>query len=302
MLNDTFNARLKDRDSRIEQVTKEATEWRDRYLDLVARLADATVKGTLQQRAEEMLKAGRLDEAGKILDQVIADEEKETDQLARNHFNRASLYELQLQPLQALPHYEKAFNYRRNNAGYGQSYANLLSRQREFAKAEVIYKEVLEIRRGLAKLNPRANAAIIAETLNSLGILYRITGRLRQATDAFKEALKECDELELLNVDLFMRFRAGLLDNLGLVYHDTQRPEEAELAYTEALDFRRVLAKANPEVNLPGVALVLNNLGLLYATPEGSRRLSLPTRRRSRYGAGPRGRTAQLIFRKWRGC
>ena len=72
VLNEQFKARLKDRDLRVEEVTKEANDWKDRFLDLSERLADAGVTDGLKRKAEELLKAGNLDEAGRVLDEVLA--------------------------------------------------------------------------------------------------------------------------------------------------------------------------------------------------------------------------------------
>jgi tetratricopeptide (TPR) repeat protein len=108
--------------------------------------------------------------------------------LAENEFNRAAIYELEFNPLAALPHYETAYRYRPNNSRYGQAYANLLYAEQDFGKAEAIYKNVLAIRRELA--NPPAYLPDLAATLNILGILYRATQRLKESAEAFTEALQ----------------------------------------------------------------------------------------------------------------
>src|SRR5712691_6866840 len=74
ILNEQFRAQITDRDLRIDQITKEANDWKDRFLDLVARLADAGVSDGLQRKAEELLKAGKLDEAGLVLDNALKGE------------------------------------------------------------------------------------------------------------------------------------------------------------------------------------------------------------------------------------
>jgi tetratricopeptide (TPR) repeat protein len=264
ILNQQFNARLKDRDARIDQITKEANEWKDRFLDLSTRLADAGVNDGLQRKADELLKAGELDEAGKVLDGVIAGEEKKVNELAENQFNRASLYELEFKPLQALPLYEKAYRYRPNNSRYGEAYANLLYSERDFGKAEAIYKCVLEIRRELAKGNSAACLPYVAVTLNNLGALYSETQRLKEAEDAYTEALQIRRELAKKNPAAYRPDVAATLSNLGALYSETQRLKEAEDAYTEALQIRRELAKKNPAAYRPDVARTLSGLGLLY--------------------------------------
>ena len=66
-----FNARLKDREAQIENLTGEVNQWKDKYLDLTARLVDAGVSDGLKRKAEDLLKAGKLDEAGRVLDEVL---------------------------------------------------------------------------------------------------------------------------------------------------------------------------------------------------------------------------------------
>jgi tetratricopeptide (TPR) repeat protein len=263
-LENQFNARLKDRELKTDEIMKEANEWKDKYQDLTLRLADTAVSDGLKRKAEELLKDGKLDEAGRVLDEELAGEEKQVDQIARNHFDRAQLFELQFRPLQALPHYEKAWNYRSNDSNYGQAYAMLLAKQRDYAKAEPVFEKVLQIRRELAKAKPQAYLPDVAETLNDLGVLYLDTQRLKEAADAYTEALQIRRELAKANPEAYLPDIAQTLNNLGILYNETQRLKESADAYTEALQIRRELAKANPQAYLPDVAETLNDLGVLY--------------------------------------
>ena len=131
VLNEHFEAELKERDLRIDQIAREANDWKNKYLELSKRLADAGVDDALQLRAEEFLKEGKLEEAGRVLDEALAGEEKKVDRIAENQFNRATLFDLRFEPMQALPHYEKAYTYRRSNFRYGMAYADLLSEQND---------------------------------------------------------------------------------------------------------------------------------------------------------------------------
>src|SRR5690242_15877001 len=70
-----FNARLKDRDLTIEKLTKEANDWKDKFVDLTFRFAALAAGDSLKQKAEQLLKAGKFDEAGRTLDEVLAREE-----------------------------------------------------------------------------------------------------------------------------------------------------------------------------------------------------------------------------------
>ena len=247
ILNEQFKAQLKDRDLRIDEITKDANDWKDKYLGLLKRLEDASVSDGLTRKAEELLKAGKLDEAGHVLDQVLASGEKQVDQIAKNHFDRATLYELQFQPLQALLHYEKAYSYRATNPDYGQAYANLLYEQRNFIKAEPIYKDVLEIRREQAKANPAAYLPDVATTLNNLGVLYRNTQRLKESADAYTEALQIRRELAKANPAAYLPDVAGTLNNLGNLHKaEGQNIEAAAQFCNEAAVIFKQLSVDNP--------------------------------------------------------
>jgi tetratricopeptide (TPR) repeat protein len=72
-------------------------------------LTDQPADDDLSKRAAALLKEGQLDQAAKLLDEILAHDEMRVDQAARNNFNRAQAYKLQYQPVKALPLYEKAY-------------------------------------------------------------------------------------------------------------------------------------------------------------------------------------------------
>ena len=261
-----FNQQLAAKGHEIQDLKdklRAAEEWSTKYFELTERLAAAGIKSELSRKAEELVESGRFDEAGTILDDILKEEEKDVDKVAADHFSRGRLYELQFQPLDALPHYEKAYSYRSDNALYALVYAGLLLRQNQFEKAEHIYAQTL------AALTKSDNKAIVyqpdlAGSLNNLGLLYADTKRFPEAEEALKEALKAFRELATANPATYEPALAGALNNLGGVYRETERFVEAEGAYNEALQIRRRLAKANPTVYDPAFAGTLYNLGILY--------------------------------------
>lgn len=265
ILNEQYNARLKDRDLRIDEITKDANDWKDKYIELMNRLAVAAVSDGLTPKAEELLKAGKLDEAGRVLDQMLSGGEKQIDRIAKNHFDRATLYELQFQPLQALPHYEKAYTYRSNNPIYGQAYADLLSyAQGSFNKAELIYRDVLKIQRQLVQKNRAAHLPGLALMLNNLSILYLNMKRFEDAYRVIAETIEYRNELAKLNRAANLPGLAAALDNLGNLYAETKHFKEADETMTMSLRYRRELVEENREIYLFSLSLTLNNLGILY--------------------------------------
>jgi tetratricopeptide (TPR) repeat protein len=138
-----------------EEKIKEAEDWAKRYRELEARLAAQGAEDTLAQQAKAALEQGDLNRAGELLDEILKREEKTVDKATADHFNRAQVYQLQFQPLQALPHLEKAYRYRPEKVAYALAYAKLLQEQHEFKPAETIYTEILSRLREQAKIRSR---------------------------------------------------------------------------------------------------------------------------------------------------
>jgi tetratricopeptide (TPR) repeat protein len=168
---------------------REAEEWAQKYRELEQRLVTQGQDEPLAQLAQALLKEGKLDEAGVILDRMLATGEKGVEQTAVHHFNRAEVYTLQFQPHKALPHYEKAYRYRPENVQYAFQYARTLQQQHHYTTASTVYQEALTIRRQLAQGNPQAHLPEVAMTLNNLGILRLDQENLQQAQTLIAEAL-----------------------------------------------------------------------------------------------------------------
>jgi tetratricopeptide (TPR) repeat protein len=72
-------------------------------------------------------------------------------------------------------------------------------------------------------------------TLNNLGLLYSATQRMRDAEEAYAEALAIRRKLAEANPDAYLPDVATTLNNLAILYSATQRMSQAEEAYAEAL-------------------------------------------------------------------
>ena len=247
---------------------KEVQDWVGKYEDLSRRLEEQAGDDELSRKAFELLQEGDLERAGTLLDEILARDEMHVDRAARNHFNRALAFQLEFQPLEALPHLEKAYQYRPAVRDYAHGYATLLHEQNQYRDAEPVYRDELSRLRELAKTNPDAYRPDVAMTLNDLAVLYRATQRLEQAEGAYAEALAIRRELAKANPDAYLPDVAMTLNNLADVYRATQRIGQAEGAVNEALATYRELAKTNPDAYLPYVALTLNNLANLYSATQ----------------------------------
>jgi len=259
-----LNFELNQKNLQLADKIRKSNEWAKKYKELEARLSQAGDDSLLSRQAEEYLREGELEKAGTILDQILGREEKEIDQVAANHYNRALLFELQFRPLDALSHLKIAYQYRPQQVKYGEEYSHVLLNQNDFDRAEPVLLATLDNARHLATANPAVYQPDLAKTLNLLAVVYDQTQRLKEAEAAFQEALGIYRELAKKNPTTYQRDVAETLNNLAILYRNTQRLKEAETAYQEALDIDRELAKENPAVYQPHLAKTLNNLAVLY--------------------------------------
>jgi tetratricopeptide (TPR) repeat protein len=259
--------RVRDRDARIKQIAKEASEWRDRFLRLTESLAESTVPAGLRQKAEMLLRAGRLDEAGLVLDEEIAALEKNVEAVARAHFERGLLYQLQMRPVLALGHFEKAYEYRRDNLTYGEAYARLLATQREFEKARSVFAHLLARATEVAKSDPAAFASV-AKILNSMGALFLDMHLLPEAEAVLTRALELYGTFATQSAADALSQVAAIQSQLGNLYLETGQFARAQKMHEQAVGSSREAARANWGVYAPGLAHSLQNLCHLYSASE----------------------------------
>jgi tetratricopeptide (TPR) repeat protein len=191
---------MKDRD--LNQKIADANEWVRKYNELNAQLTEArrqaAAKGedaTLVQTAQDLLHQGKLDEARKIYDRLIASDEANVDRAAQDHFARATIFALQFHMIEAMPDYAEAYQLRPKNPQYAGEYAQAAYNERQFAEAERGWVAALQLYHDLAALDPGAYRHEVALTLNGLGNLYSETDRSADADKAFTQALTIYREL-----------------------------------------------------------------------------------------------------------
>jgi tetratricopeptide (TPR) repeat protein len=181
-----LNELLDKKDLELQEKIREADEWTRKYHELSQRLAEAGKDSELARQAEALLKEGKLEEAGALIDHLI---ETGEERIASYHCDRAQIFALQFKPIEALLHYEKAYRYRPSNLEYAHAYAAALLHQHRHAEAEPIYQANLKALRELAETSPSTYLSGSATTLNDLAVLYLWTQRFPEAGDALQEAL-----------------------------------------------------------------------------------------------------------------
>jgi tetratricopeptide (TPR) repeat protein len=138
-----LNELLDLKDLSLKQKTAEAEEWarkynilNDQFETAKKQLAARGEDPTLVQTAQALLHEGRLDEARKIYDRLIASDEGNVDRAAQDYFDRATILSLQFRMADAMPDYAKAYQYRPSNPIYADSYAATAYRERSYSEAE----------------------------------------------------------------------------------------------------------------------------------------------------------------------
>ena len=263
-----LNALLVKKNEQLTEKIDEADQWATRYHELENRLSDAGDKVELSRQAAEYLHQGDLEKAGEILDQILGEGEKEVSRVAENHFNRALVFELQFQPSGALPHLQKAYQYRPEDLKYGMEYGAALLLANDFGGAAKVLSLALDQARELAKKDPTVYLPRVAGILNNLAIVNNRTQRLKESEAAYEEALEVLRQLAETNPAEYQPDLARTLNNLAGLYGDTGRLTESEAAYRQALEIRQQLATSDPAQFGPSVANTLNDLASLYAQTE----------------------------------
>jgi tetratricopeptide (TPR) repeat protein len=256
-----MNELLRTQKLQVSDVKKEANDWRTKFLELQGRLAEMGINSELAKQAEQLIKDGKLDEAGEQLDKRIRSERAAVDALAEDYYARGKVFDLKFEPLHALSQYEQAYKISADNLEYGAAYAAALMGQNDFAKAEGVLIPVRNRVEELSKTDAAKYAPRLASTLDLLGLIYSFTGRKKDAEEILQKALV----LQKGLPDPDMNDLAGTLSVLYALYESTGKQKEAEGALQERLNLYQRLAKSNPteyEQNLAGVKA---ELGSFYA-------------------------------------
>jgi predicted Zn-dependent peptidase len=84
-----LNELLDKKDLELQAKIQEAETWAKKYRELQERLTKEGQDDVLARTAKELLDEGKLEEAGAILDRLLASGEQRVEQVAADHFNRA---------------------------------------------------------------------------------------------------------------------------------------------------------------------------------------------------------------------
>jgi tetratricopeptide (TPR) repeat protein len=168
---------------------------------------------------------------------------------------KANLYMLKLDFDEAEDYFRKAMDTEPGNLDHSFDAIAFLLKQKKFDKIHLLKANVLSTIKNKYKK---------AFFLDTLGLLYSNTIKMKEAEKAFTDALEIRRTLAAADKNTYLPDVAETLINLGNLYTDNIRFKEAEKAYNEAFQHYRALAAADKDAYLPEVAAVQNNIGILY--------------------------------------
>ncbi len=235
-----------DKDAEITRLTRELHKLQQ---EVAARSSEPP-----EAELSKLLGAGDLDGALRLKSQQLEASRGAAGKIPLDLYELGVIHELRFEWLQALEAFREAWDIG-HDPEHRFKYAYFAQKLNRFNEAIGAYEGLLHI-----YTEPVDRAA----ALNNLAALYRATQRMKEAEQAYAEALATYRKLAEANPEAYLPNVATTLNNLANLYSDTQRMKEAEQAYAEALATYRKLAEANPEAYLPDVAMTLNNLANLY--------------------------------------
>lgn len=187
----------------------------------------------------KLLKSGDLDAAFRLKSSQIERRRQESEKLPRDLYELGVLCELRFDWQGALDSFRKAWELGRD-PDHGFKYAYFAQKLNHFDEAITVYEALLAV-----YIEPRD----VATTLNNLAVLYSDTQRMKEAEQAYDEALAIYRKLAEANPDAYLPYVATTLNNLAFHLHSTGRFQEAETNASEAERILHPLWQAYPELH-----------------------------------------------------
>lgn len=241
---------------------KSAEDWRKKYEDLVEQLASADSENGLSRKAEHLIEQGRLDEAQAVLDQLIADDEKDLDRVAADHFHRGQLYALQFDTSRALRDFERAHQIRPDEIQYALNCSQMLILQHKNERAIEILEPFVPTLQEQKDISQKSYILAI-EVLGNLASAYQGIQSPEKAEELYVRVVALCRAVPPSNAVALEVDCAANTENLAGLYMATGQVDLAEQRLKEVLAVRRELAKTNRALYEQEVIKTEANLGTL---------------------------------------
>ena len=231
---DDSSRTVRNQNDLIDILRKQAHDWEQRYSELSARLADSPDDSEKATQAHALIRQGEFDKAEAILQELATKQEAQVARAAATQYDLGDLVMLRFAPTAALLHYDKAFRYEPDNPLYADGYATAAYGERNYAEAEKGWTTALQRQRDLAAHDPGAYRPDLAMTLNTLGGLYRETGRLADAEQADAEAVLIFRDLAAHDPDAYRTKLAEVLGEASWYHLLARQFTEAKATAEEA--------------------------------------------------------------------
>jgi len=262
-----LNELLDKKDLELSAKIAEADEWAAKYRDLVQRLAAAPEGEDESGKVKALIEQGEFEQAGQILDRLLAKQESAADQLAQNHFNRARLFDLSGEPGAAFTHFERAYQYRPASTDYAYAYAVRLVELRRLSDAERILRSIVrtaqDASKGTASEGLAATAMDLASTFNVLGTVYWHLGKVDESRRAYGQSLQLYRVMAQI-APSFQENVAKTASNFATTYEEDEDNSRALPLLNESVDIRRKMAAKDP-ARRSDLAVGLRVLGDFYS-------------------------------------
>ena len=257
----------------------------DQMDELNRRISDAIVNGRLteadsllhakgalgdriaevhREQLAEALRQEQLDIAAADLEAAKAGTQKKLDDIADDCKRFFDRFKMDLQFDSAAYYIELRAELDTTMPFWQHDAAAFFKLQNDPYKAEKYYLRALYIFRLLNEMYPNYYDEELANTLNSLGILYSDTRLFEQSEEKYLEALSLFKAIAN-NDPSYESEVAMTLNNLAILFRGRRLYDECEAKHLEALEIRQRLAKSGSPSSKYDLAETYNNLGVLYS-------------------------------------
>jgi tetratricopeptide (TPR) repeat protein len=255
---DVLNVQLERTSAQLDEKIRIANTWAEKYKLLEKRLAEAGDTSPLSRQAQDLLHKGQFQQAGAVLDRIIAQEQKTLDRLAADHYNRALIYELQFDTPKALIHLEKAYRFAPESWRYGAEYARALGVENRMVEEEAVYRAFMERGTKNAKAEDIPYAALMLTGFARFAVQKR---QYDTAEKSYKLALEGLMGMVRVDPSKFLETWLSTTNELGSLYETMGRFEDAEDQYARALTTEKLGSEGEPTGLLPYMSSTWARIG-----------------------------------------
>lgn len=143
--------------------------------------------------------------------------------------------------------------------------ARMQNTRKEFDNEEHSYKEIANIYRQLADINPKEYTPLLIEVLYKLGELQKRTNKLDEAEDTCLKILNIYKKLSKFQPKTYQPKVAHSLTDLADLQHKKASYNEAKQSYDDALTIYKALAQVSDQTYLLYVAQTFGKLAKLQS-------------------------------------